>query len=90
MFLVDIAKVNRDVAYVAMVVYICCKLMFLIFHLFLPDVCCKCIYLDVAYITHICCKCFYLDVVYVYKGFKCFSCVFASVSDAYFKYFICF
>ena len=22
------------------------------------DVCCKCVYLDVAYVSHICCKCF--------------------------------
>jgi hypothetical protein len=28
--------------------------------------------------------------VYVYNGFKCFSGVFASVSDACFKCFICF
>jgi hypothetical protein len=33
---------------------------------------------------------FYLDVVYVYNGFKCFSGVFASVSDVCFKCFICF
>jgi hypothetical protein len=33
---------------------------------------------------------FYLDVAYVYNDFKCFSGVFAGVSDAYFKCFICF
>jgi hypothetical protein len=33
---------------------------------------------------------FYLDAAYVYDGFKCFSGVFASVSDACFKCFICF
>jgi hypothetical protein len=32
----------------------------------------------------------YLDVAYVYIGFKCFSGVFASVSYAWFKCFICF
>ena len=57
------------------------------------DVCCKCVYLDVAYvfihITHMM-QVFYLDVGYVYKDFKCFSGVFASVPDAYFKCFICF
>ena len=32
---------------------------------------------------------FYLDVAYVFcNGFNCFSCVFASFSDACFKYFI--
>jgi hypothetical protein len=50
------------------------------------DVCCKCIYLDVAYVSHICCKCFTLHVAYVNNGFQVF---FASVSDACFKYFIC-
>jgi hypothetical protein len=33
-FNVDVAKVDRDVAYVAMVVYICCKLLLLMFQLF--------------------------------------------------------
>jgi hypothetical protein len=54
------------------------------------DVCCRCVYLDVAYVfTHMM-QVFYLDVVYVYNGFKCFSGVFASISDACFKCFICF
>jgi hypothetical protein len=43
----DVTKVDRDVAYVAMVIYICCKLLFPMFYLFL-DVCCKRVYLDVA------------------------------------------
>ena len=54
---------------------------------------CKCVYRDVAYvfihITHMM-QVFYLDVGYVYKDFKCFSGVFASVPDACFKCFICF
>jgi hypothetical protein len=33
-FYTDIAKVDRDVAHVAMIVHVCCKLLFLIFHLF--------------------------------------------------------
>jgi len=36
-----IAKVDQDVAYVAMVVHVCCKRLFLIFHLFFVRVCCK-------------------------------------------------
>ena len=45
-----------DVSYVAMVVHICCKR----------------VYLDVAYVfTHMM-QVFYLDVAYVYNGFKCF------------------
>jgi hypothetical protein len=33
-FHMDIAKVDRDVAYVAMLVDVCCKLLFPMFHLF--------------------------------------------------------
>jgi hypothetical protein len=56
-FYVDIVKVDRDIAYVAMVVHVCCKLLFPMFHLF-SNVCCKCVYLDVVYVSHTCCKCF--------------------------------
>jgi hypothetical protein len=49
------------------------------------DVCYKCVYLDAAYIFTYMMQVFYLDVAYVYNGFKCFLCVFASVSDACFK-----
>ena len=42
------------------------------FHLFFY-VCCKCVYVDVAYVfTHMM-QVFYLDVAYVYNGFKCFQ-----------------
>jgi hypothetical protein len=52
-FHTDVAKVDRDVAHVAMDVRVCCKLLFSMFHLFFY-VCCKYVYLDVAYIfTHI-------------------------------------
>ena len=51
------------------------------------DVCCKCVYLDVAYVFTQMMQVFYRDVAYVYNGFKCFSSVFASVSDACFIYF---
>jgi hypothetical protein len=44
-----------------------------------------------------CCICFHtynasvlLDVAHVYNGCKCFPGVFASISDTYFKYLICF
>jgi hypothetical protein len=46
----DVAKVDHDVAYIEMVVHVCCKRMFPMFHLFLY-LCCKCVYLDVAYIS---------------------------------------
>ena len=56
MFHMDIAKVDRDVA---KVIYICCKFMFPMFHLFFfSDVCRDCVYLDVVYVSYIRCKCF--------------------------------
>jgi hypothetical protein len=76
-FDLDVAKVDRDVAYVAMVVqYVAsfCSQCFICF----PDVCCKRVYLQVAYVLHIYCKCF-LHVAYV---FAMVSSVFPSVSDA--------
>jgi hypothetical protein len=54
----DIAKVDWDVAYVAMVVYLCCKGLLPMFHLCFGDVCYKCVYPDVAYVSHIYFKCF--------------------------------
>jgi hypothetical protein len=78
-FHTDVAKADRDVAYVTMVVYICCKLLFLKFHPFFRRMLQVCLFG--------CCICFhiydtsvYLDVVYVYNGFKCFSGVFEIVS----------
>jgi hypothetical protein len=56
LFHMDVAKADRDVAYVAIVVHACCKLLFSMFHLFFSDGCCECVYLDVAYVSHICCK----------------------------------
>jgi hypothetical protein len=53
-----VAKLDRDVADATMLVLVCCKLLFPMFHLFFSNVRCKCVYLDVAYVSHICCKCF--------------------------------
>ena len=33
-FQMDVAKLDRDVAYIAMVVHVCCKDLFPMFHLF--------------------------------------------------------
>jgi hypothetical protein len=71
-FNLDVAKVDRDVAHVAMVIHVCCKCMFQILQLFsnaCASVCFKCsssfkrmlqiFYLDVVYdavAIHICCK----------------------------------
>jgi hypothetical protein len=54
------------------------------FHLFF-DVCCNCVYLNVAYVSHICCKCF----IWMLCVCNDFQVIFASVSDACFKCFIC-
>jgi hypothetical protein len=56
-FQIGVAKVDRNVAYVAMVVHVCCKCMLAMFHL-----CFR------TYVASVC----YLDVVYVYKGFQVF------------------
>jgi hypothetical protein len=72
----DVAKLDMDVAYIAMVVHVCYKGLLPMFHFCFPDVCCKCVYLDVAYVSHIRCICFYLDVAYGYNGFQNFLGVF--------------
>jgi hypothetical protein len=33
------------------------------------DVCCTCVFLDIAYVSHICLSVFYVDAAYVYNGF---------------------
>ena len=85
----SIRKVDRDITYVAMVVPICCKLLFPMFHLFfrrMLQVCLSgcCICLEICFISVLsrCCVCFC-------NGFKCSLGVFVSVSDACFKCFIC-
>jgi len=44
----DVAKVDRNIAYVAMTIYVCCK----------------CCYLDVAYVLHML-QVFLFDIAYV-------------------------
>jgi hypothetical protein len=55
-FDMDVAKIDRDVANVAMVIYVCCKRPFQVFHLLFSYVCCKCAYLNVAQVSYICLK----------------------------------
>jgi hypothetical protein len=78
-----VAKVDQDVT---LVLHVCCKRISPTFHLFF-----RCMLLEVCLFG--CCICFthmlqvfYLDVTYVRNSFQG---VFASVSDACFKYFIC-
>jgi hypothetical protein len=66
-FHMDVVKVDRDVAYVVMVVHLCCK----------------CLYLDVAYVSYICCKCF-IWMLHVFVIF--FKCL-LGISNACFEVF---
>jgi hypothetical protein len=59
------------------------------------DVCCKCVYLDVAYVSHICYICFIWMLRMFAKVFKCFLvCLFQvfqkHVASVCFKCFSCF
>ena len=56
MFHMDVAKIDRDVAHVAMVVHISLQVSVPNVSSAFLDVCCKCAYLDVANVSHICCK----------------------------------
>jgi hypothetical protein len=70
LFNADVTKVDRNVACVVMVVHVCCKLLFSMFHLFFADACCKCVYLYIAYVfTHML-QVFYLDTAYVLQWFS--------------------
>ena len=50
-FYTDVAKVDRDVAYVKMVLHICCKLLFPMFHLFFQT-CVAIVFIWVLHIFH--------------------------------------
>jgi hypothetical protein len=90
----DVAKVDRDVAYVAMVVHLCCKCLSLIFHLFFQ------IYVASVFVWKLhMLQIFYLDIAYVLQRFssvlcvfyQCFRCIFQIFhlsSDVCCKYFI--
>jgi hypothetical protein len=62
-FHTDVVKVDRYVAHVVMVIHVCCKLLFSVFHLFFP--CCKCVYPDIAYVFTYMMQVFYLYVPYI-------------------------
>jgi hypothetical protein len=76
MFHKDVAKVDRNVAYVAMVVHVYCKILFAMFHLFFY-VCCKCFiwmlhmfHTYVASVLSTCCVCFTMVLRCFYKCFR--------------------
>jgi hypothetical protein len=84
----DVVKVDRDVAYVVLVIHVCYKLLFSMFHFFQRMLqvclsgCCICFHTYIASVLSECCVCL--------QWFKCFSGVFASISDACFKCFMVF
>jgi hypothetical protein len=56
-FYMDVAKVDWNIAYVAV--------LYTMLQIFVPnvlsifsDICCKCVYMNVAYVLRICCKSF--------------------------------
>jgi hypothetical protein len=82
-FHMDVAKVDRDIA---MVVYICCKLLFLMFHLFFQAHVAS-MFIWMLHMFHI-----YVSSVFIWMlrmFLQWFSGVFISVSDPSFKCFIC-
>jgi hypothetical protein len=91
-FHLDVAKVDRDVAYVAMVVHVCCKGLLLMFHMCFRMYVTS-VYLDGAYVSHKCCMCFIWVLFLFAKIFNClhvfFKC-FRSIISMYFKCFSCF
>jgi hypothetical protein len=70
-FYIDVAKVDRDVAYVAMVVYVCCKCLFLMFHLLFRRMLQSCLSGCCICFTHML-QVFYVDVHMFTMVFMCF------------------
>jgi hypothetical protein len=90
-FYIDVAKVDWDVAHLAMAIHICLKCMYKIFYLFRTYV---------ASVSFGCCKsrcgcCIYMQVfqVFSYICYMCFIWMFAHVCNGYtrvFKFFLMF
>jgi hypothetical protein len=84
-FHVNVAKVDRDVAYVAMAIHVCYKRLFQMFHLFVANVFIWMLHMFHTYVPSVlsgCCTCFY-------NGFSSvFMCVLQVCSDACFTFFI--
>jgi hypothetical protein len=73
-FHMDVAKVDWNVVYVAMVVHVCCTPIFINFFRHMLQVCLSECYI---YFTHML-QVFYLDVSYVCNDFQVFSGVFCE------------
>jgi hypothetical protein len=92
LFHIDVAKVYQNVAYVAMVVHVCCKLLFpKLLYLFFQT-CVASVFIWVLHIifTHML-HVFHLDIAYILQWpFQAFLGVFISVSNVCCKCFNCF
>jgi hypothetical protein len=82
LFHTDVTKVDRNVAYVAMIVHVCCKLPSPMFHRVFWTYCYTCVYLNIANLSHICCKRFIWILCIFSMGFKCFH-VFLQMFQKY-------
>jgi hypothetical protein len=85
MFHTDIAKVDRDVAYIAMVVHVYCNHLSLMFHLFSRytlEVCLSGCYICFTHMLQV----FYLDVAYICNGLQLFLQVFQMHVSCVFLY----
>ena len=67
MFCMDVAKVDRDVAYVTIVVHVCCNRLFPMFHLFFRYMLQVCLSGYCICFTHML-QVFYLNVAYFCNG----------------------
>jgi hypothetical protein len=80
-FHTDVVKVDRDVAYVVMVVHVCCKILLSMLHLFFQAYVTS-MFIYVAYVSHKCCKCFIWMLRMFYNGLQVFQMHVSSISSA--------
>jgi hypothetical protein len=77
-FYMGVVIVDQDVAHVAIVVYICCKRLFQLFHMFFICMLQVCLFRCYICFTHML-QVFYLDVAYVLQWFfQVFSRIFCK------------
>jgi hypothetical protein len=73
-FQMDHTKVDRDVA---IIIHVCCKGLLPMFHLCFLDTYCKCVYLNITYVS------------YIRLFSSVFRCVFFQVFQKHIKCFVC-
>jgi hypothetical protein len=80
-FYMDVAKVDHDVIYVGNGYTYMLRASVLNISSIFSDIRCKCVYLDVVYVSHIYCKCF------LFGCCMCFCNGFSSVFRFFYKCF---